>query len=296
MEFLKNNFRKIFILILIISVGVIWYYVFYLENQQNLLVTFFDVGQGDSEFIEIPGGNQILIDGGPTNAILAKLGRTLPFWDRSIDVLLLTHPHADHLDGLLEVLKRYDVGMVVESGVAYSTPEYQEWRDLLKKKNIPVVMARFGQKLDLGYGAELDIFHPFENFSGVSVKNVHEANVVSRLKYGKISYLLMGDAEAPVEYRLVLESKNPSEQSFLKLASDILKIGHHGSKTSSTEIFLKTVSPDLAVISVGRNNRYGHPNQEVVNRLADLDINVLRTDTTGDIKTETDGIKYMVLK
>src|SRR3989338_358503 len=132
---MRAKHLKIFTLLTLVGAAyLIWSAVFYYEGRQNLLITFFDVGQGDAIFVEDPNGNQILIDGGPGNAILAKLGRTLPFWDRSIDLLVLTHPHADHLDGLLEVLKRYRVDTVIESGIFYSLPEYQEWHDLLKKK------------------------------------------------------------------------------------------------------------------------------------------------------------------
>lgn len=286
-----ENLRIIFLLILLAAVILIWHSVFYFEEHQNLVVTFFDVGQGDAAFIEIPGGNQILIDGGPSRQILSKLGRALPFWDRSIDLLILTHPHADHLDGLLEVLKRYKVDLVLESGVEHSIPEYQEWRELLKTKKNPVVIARFGQKINLGHGARLDIFHPFENFTSASVKNVHDANIVSRLRYGRNSILFMGDAEKMIEYRLLFESLDSGSHI---LNSDILKVGHHGSKTSSPEEFLQAVSPETAIIQVGRKNKYGHPAQEVLDRLSVAGAKVFRNDLNGDIKIESDRNNYVV--
>src|SRR3989344_9392698 len=118
--------KKYFLIFLILLVGLVWYAVFHFESRQNLLLTFFDVGQGDSIFIEVPNGNQILVDGGPNNKVLAKLGRAMPFWDRSIDLLILTHPDADHLNGLLDVLRHYDVSMVLETGVEHSSPQYRE--------------------------------------------------------------------------------------------------------------------------------------------------------------------------
>ncbi len=272
-------------------VAIIWYADFYFESRQNLLVTFFDIGQGDAVFIEVPGGNQVLIDGGPSERILSKLGRAMPFWDRSLDLLILTHPHADHLDGLFEVLKKYEVGMVLESGANHSLAEYKEWQEMLIKKNIHTVYARAGQKIVLGGGAELDVYYPFRNFTGESLKNQHDANVVARLKYGKNSVLLTGDAEKSAEYRLLWEApKNP----FFVLRSDVLKVGHHGSKTSSSGDFLKTVSPRWAVISVGDKNRYGHPHQEVLDRLSAVVSKIFRTDIDGDIKIESDG-KNLVL-
>lgn len=283
-----SKIKKYFLLFLAAVVAVIWYMVFYLEKHQNLAVTFFDIGQGDAELIETPGGNQVLIDGGPDKKILSKLGRTLPFWDREIDLLILTHPHADHLDGILEVLKKYDIGMVIESGVDHSIPEYQEWKRILEDKKVKVVIAEAGQTIKLGSGTELRILSPFKNFSNQTVKNVHEATVVARLNHGQNSILFMGDAEKSLEYQLVFRGEN--------LNSDILKAGHHGSKTSSSEEFLKAVSPEIAVISAGRKNRYGHPHQEVLERLKNLGIYVKRTDTEGDIIFESDGFDYQFVK
>lgn len=271
---------------------VVWYAVWYVEAHQGLRVTFFDVGQGDGILVETPLGNQILIDGGPSEKIVAKLGQTLPFWDRSIDLLILTHPHADHLDGLLEILRRYDVDMVMESGVAHSIPEYREWHTLLKEKNVRVVLARRGQTIDAGGGVHFMVLSPFEDYFGQSPKNIHNAMVVSRLAYGNGSVLFMGDAEKMVEYRLVHEFSGVASET---LHSDILKVGHHGSKTSTTDELLRTVTPSYAIISVGRKNRYGHPYQEVLDRLTSFGSTVLRTDQDGDIQFINDGIGFRLL-
>lgn len=292
MEKLRKHWRIIFLVALVAVAGVIWYAVFYFEARQNLLVTFFDVGQGDAIFIE-NAGNQILIDGGPGDRILAKLGREMPFWDREINLLILTHPHADHLDGLLEVLKRYDVGMALESGIEHSIPEYQEWRELLQKRNSQVLIARAGQKINVGKGVTIDILAPFEDFSGKSLKNPHEANIVGRLTHGESSIIFMGDAERSLEYRLLFESH---DSKFIILDSDVLKVGHHGSKTSSSEGFLQAVSPEITIIQVGRKNRYGHPAQEVLDRLAAVGARILRNDLEGDIRLESDGVHYRVVE
>ena len=278
--------KKFFLLYLILAVFLIWSAVFYFEAHQNLLVTFFDVGQGDSTFIEAPNGSQVLIDGGPGNEVLAKLGKELPFWDRSLDLLVLTHAHADHVGGLLEVLKRYSVGAVLESGEAYSTPEYQEWHRLIKEKNIPVLIAQRGQVVYIGKEIKLDVLSPFENYNSISLKNPHDANVSTRLVFGKTSALLMGDAEKSTEYRLM-------EENSAELKSDVLKVGHHGSKTSSSEEFLKAVSPQWAVIQVGRNNRYGHPTQEVLDRLTATRAKIFRTDLDRDISFTSNGYFFI---
>lgn len=281
-----KNLRTIFIVILFGIATVIWYAVFYFDSRENLLIHFFDIGQGDAIFIEVPNGNQILIDGGPSARILDKLGEVMPFWDHSIDLLILTHPHADHLDGALEVLKRYDIGMVIESGVNHSIPEYEEWHKFLREKGIKMIIAKTGQRIRLAPFAYFDILMPFKSFVGASPKNVHDAMIVSKLHYGSSTVLLMGDAEKPVEYHLLFEFLN---SKFYILNSDILKVGHHGSKTSSTQEFLQAVSPKIAVISVGRQNRYGHPYQEVIDRLKNFGIKIFRTDQDGDIELISDG-------
>ncbi len=292
METVRRNANIILLILLGVSTAIVWYAVFYFESRQNLLVTFFDVGQGDAIFIEVPNGNQILIDGGPNDAVLAKLGRAMPFWDRSLDLLILTHPDADHLNGLLEVLRRYDVGMVLETGVLHSTPQYQEWRQLLEERGVRVVMVERGQRISFGRGAEMDILAPFENYSGKLVGKVNNTSIVGRFVHGENSLLLTGDIEKLVERRLVFDSLN---SSFIILNSDVLKIPHHGSKTSSSEEFLRAVSPEVAIIQVGQN-RYGHPTQEVLERLAAIGAKILRNDLDGDIRMISDSISYRTVK
>lgn len=272
--------------LLAFSLYMVWSAVFFVEAHRNrVFVHVFDIGQGDSLFIETPSGNHILIDGGPGSAVLPKLGDAMPFWDHSIDLIVLTHPHADHLTGLIEVLKRYRVGMVLESGVNHSIPEYTEWHRVIDERGIRVVRARAGERLRIGGGAFLDILEPEHNFAGVSVRNVHDAVVVSRLAYGRTTALLMGDAEKPLEYNLIASGRD--------LSADVLKVGHHGSKTSSTEPFLKRVMPRLAVISVGRKNPFGHPHQEVLDRLHAVGATILRTDERGDVTLISDGKNFV---
>ena len=287
MEKARAHIRQIALALLAATVAVIWYAVFHFESRQNLVVTFFDIGQGDAILIEAPNGNQILIDGGPGDRILAKLGGTLPFWDRSLDLVILTHPHADHVTGLVDVLERYDVGMVLETGVNHSIPEYAEWRELLKEKDVKVITAKSGQRVQFSESARLDILTPFENFAGASRPNVHDAMLVSRLAHGSTTVLLMGDAEKSLEYRLLYSGDD--------LDADILKVGHHGSKTSSTVEFLAAVSPDYAVIQLGRNNRYGHPHTEVIERLLAAGIKIFRTDRDRDIRLWSNGRNFGLL-
>lgn len=283
MEKFFRNLKIIFVLVLVALATVVWYAVFYWEERQNLLITFFDVGQGDAVFIEVPNGNQILVDGGPNDAVLAKLGRALPFWDKTIDLLILTHPHTDHLNGLLGVLRRYKVGMVLETGVLYATPQVKEWNTLLKERGVRRIIAERGQKIDLGDGAAIYLLAPFEKFLGKRVSKINNASLVGRLVYGKNSVLLAADIEKDIERRLLYSSPQ-------LLDSDILKVPHHGSRTSSLEEFLSAVSPQIAVIQVGRN-RYGHPSAEVLERLQEAGVEILRNDQEGDIKFASDGLR-----
>ena len=282
---MKKYGHAIFLGVLALGVVAIWYIVLYVEAHRVFRVTFFDVGQGDAIFVEVPNGNQILIDGGPSDRVAAKLGEHMPFWDRSIDLLILTHPHTDHLNGLLEVLKRYDVGMVMEAGVRYSTPEYGEWRDLLKKKNVQVMVAQRGQRVHISPSADFDILAPFENSENTSPKNVHDAMVVSKLRYSSTTVLFTGDAEETLEYKLLMSGAD--------LAADILKVGNHGSKTSTANAFVRMAAPKIAVISAGKNNRYGHPHQQTLDTLEKFGVKIFRTDRDGDIEFTSDGNSFV---
>jgi competence protein ComEC len=276
-----KNFRWYFLVLLFVATFFVWYAVFYVEARAGrLTLDVLDVGQGDAVFVQADNGMQVLIDGGPDNSILSKLGEVMPFWDRSIDLVILTHPHADHLDGLVEVLRRYSIDTVLETGVNHSIPEYSEWHQLLKDKNIKVVLAKTGQRIKLSDSAYLDILTPFEDFTDKSSKNIHDAMIVSKLTYGSTTALLMGDAERSLEYQLLFSGMN--------LKSDILKVGHHGSKTSTSDEFLQAVLPRFAIISVGKKNRYGHPYQEVMDILEKFGVKTLRTDLVGSVIIKSD--------
>lgn len=252
-----------------------------------LRVYFLDVGQGDAEFIQAPNGNQVLIDGGPDDKIIQELGKIMPFDDHSIDLLILTHPHADHVNGLIEVLKRYKVDKVIENNVPYDSPEYIEWEN--EKTKAQVIKAHAGQIVDLGDSVTLKILSPDQQglAPGEKIKNIHDYTVVSRLDYGRERVLFMGDAEAKLEHKLVLTDG-------ANLNAQFLKIGHHGSKTSSTQEFLDTVKPITAFIGVGVRNRYGHPTQPVLERLENSGIKYYRTDINGRIELDMDGQNYKI--
>lgn len=262
-----------------------WISVFDLYQSRFLEVNFFDVGQGDAIFIETPWHHQILIDGGPDSTILEKIAKNLPFWDREIDLIILTHPEKDHLAGLIEVLKRYKVENILWTGVVRDTAEYEEWKKLIGEAGNQVFIAKAGQKI-IAQKSIFQILYPFEDLAGKILKDSNNTSIIIRLTFGENSFLFTGDVYKSIEEKLI-ESKTD-------LDSDVLKVGHHGSKTSTAEEFITKVSPEIAVISAGKNNSYGHPNQEVLDILNKYGIKILRTDKDGDIKVISDGKKYEI--
>lgn len=278
---LKRYFKIYFLGGLFVVVVLVWLAVFSLRGSGLLEVNFFDVGQGDAIFIETPEKIQVLIDGGPDAKILEKLGKEMPFWDRTIDLVVLTHPDPDHLNGIIEVLKRYKAKTILYTGVV---PEYlsEIGVDVIEKSRAEKIIAIAGQKINLGQDTYIEILYPFENIAGQRFSDFNQASIVCKLVYGKTSFLLTGDAPKSVEYQLLAKGMN--------LKSNILKIGHHGSKTSTSDYFLEAVSPEVAVISVGKGNKFGHPHQEVLDALEKQKVKILRTDFAGNIKIISDGM------
>lgn len=257
-----------------------WSVLWAIEEGDRLSLVVFDVGQGDAIWIETPDRYQVLVDGGPSGRVVEKLGSVMGFWDRHIDLLVLTHPHADHLTGLLDVLDRYTVGAVIDPGAEYDTAEYALWEEKLAQKKIPRYRAIAGMEVAIGKYATLSILSPMET-PRRRLSNVHDANIVGELSFGEVEFLLTGDAEAKLERALLSRGRISDVE--------ILKVGHHGSKTSSSDAFLSAAKPEFAVISAGKNNRYGHPHPSVLERLESLGIQVFRTDVAGNVHFMTDG-------
>ena len=270
---------------LLITLGVItilvWIAAVSLKPDYKLHVSIYDIGQGDSIFIETYRGNQILIDGGPDGTILSKLGSDMPFYDRTIDLIVLTHPHADHVSGLVEVLRRYRVKHVLFTGVAYDTQVYKRFRELVAELKISVTLAQAGQRVYLDDATVLDILHPLALITDKTVKDVNESSIVAKLSFGTVDFLLTGDASVANERAMIAGG--------YAMDAEVLKVGHQGSRTSTDPQFLHAVSADFAVISVGEDNRYGHPHEEVVTRLEQSGLTLLRTDKDGDVRFKSDG-------
>jgi len=269
---------------LIIGMILVWLAVFTRAENLFLEVDFFDVGQGDAIFIEAPNGNQILIDGGPDDTILEKLGRELSFHDRSIDLVVLTHPEQDHINGLIEVLKNYQVKHILYTGVVRDTSAYKEWSRLIRENYIPLTIAQAGQVIYLSPQIKLIVLWPSQDLSGQRLKNNNNASIVIQLVYNQAEFLFTGDIEKETERELA--------NSGIDLASDVLKIAHHGSKTSTIEEFLSKASPKVAVILAGQKNPYGHPHPSVLERLKN--IKVYGTYKDRDIEILSDGQSLLV--
>jgi competence protein ComEC len=282
----KNKEVVIILVFLFVSNIFAWLVVYNLSQPQFLEVTFFDVGQGDAIFIETPKRHQILIDGGPDLTVLEKLGKEMPFYDRTIDLIILTHPEKDHLGGLFEVLKRYKVENILWTGVIRDTAEFKEWQRLIKKEKVNIFIAQAGQKIKLPR-SDIYILFPFENLEGKKFKNSNNTSIIAKLVFGQNSFLFTGDIYKSIEKKLLGLVKQ-------QLDSDILKVAHHGSKTSSDSEFIKKVSPEFAVIQCGKDNSYGHPHPETLETLRKYGIKIFRTDLDGDIKIISNGENYEI--
>jgi len=264
----------------------------------ELKVAFLDVGQGDAALIIAPDKSKILIDGGPDDKVLGELAAELPFYDRELDLVILTHPHADHLDGLLAALERYKVKKVLITGVIHTADNYVKFLEVLKNKNIPVEIAVAGKSFSFG-NATFKILWPDKDLSGERVSGganesggLNDTSIVARLSFGKSSFLFTGDAGVDVEARLIASSRNNAEtQNFASLLADVLKVGHHGSTTASSEEFLSAVAPEYAIISAGKNNRYGLPSLRTIRKLERLGAKIYQTFEDGRIVFISDGIK-----
>lgn len=269
-----KNRKAVFTILFVLLVLTVILWSVILNSGNETKVIFFDVGQGDSAFIETPDNFQILIDGGPSSAILGKLGEEMPFYDRTIDLIVLTHPDSDHLMGLLDVLGRYEVKNVLWTGTEKETADYYEWKKLLEKEEANIIIAKAGQKIILRENPEIYflILHPSE----MAEKNSNENSIVGKLAFGDNCFLFTGDISSKIEKRLV-------EVYGEDLDCDVLKVAHHGSKYSSSPEFIGAVSPETAVISAGEN-RWGHPAEDVLQRLENFGIKILITKEEGDIR------------
>lgn len=274
---MRNTVVRIAIIFFLLIANI---FIWKVNAQERLLtVAFLDVGQGDAIFIETPSGNQMLIDGGRGKQVLRELGDLMPIGDTSIDIVLATHPDSDHIGGLPEVFDRYEVGMFIEPGVVSDTNVYEMLEGKVVAEGLTPTLARRGMVVHLDSNVSFLILFPDRD---VSRADSNDGSIVGQLIFGDSSFLLTGDAPKGVENYLVsLDGKN--------LESDVLKAGHHGSKTSSSGAFIDAVNPQYAIISAGKDNSYGHPHAEVLQIFNDRNISTLRTDEKGTFVFTSDS-------
>lgn len=283
MERFNKYSHYILVAILLIFAFFILYFSYSNNNKDNILkVAFLDVGQGDAIYIEAPNGKQMLIDAGGGPIVLPQLAKVMPFGDRTLDMLIVTNPDMDHMGGFIDVLENYTARKILEPGTRKDTQIYKRLEQSIVKHSLEKVIARRGMHIILDEERDIyfDILFPDRDVSSWSP---NDGSIVGRLVYGEQSFMFMGDASKYTEL-LIKQNEDP-----LTLVSNVLKVGHHGSRTSTSELWLEVVDPDLAVISAGRSNKYSHPHQDILNRLKSFTTPYIGTFQNGTILMKTDG-------
>lgn len=279
--------NNILVRALLLSLIILFLFVANIKDPRSeLRVSFLNVGQGDSSLIQTRTGKNILIDGGPNDEVVYQLSKELPWWDRTIDLLILTHPHADHVGGLIEVLERYEVKKILYTGVPHGSPTYIYWLKVVRESNIPVVIIDRQQKIDLLDDCFLEVLYPLESVLNLDVSSLNNTSMVVRLSYGENSFLFTGDIEEEAEMELL--------ESGVDLKADVLKLAHHGSDTSTSLEFLRAVRPDMVVIQAGKNNKFNHPSPRVLKRLERMNVGIFRNDLSGTIRFGGNGKEIVV--
>lgn len=287
---MRENFQKygLFYLVMFLVIIFILLFTFNLENKnKDLTFAMLDIGQGDALFIKSSTGVEILIDSGRDKSVLNALREVMPFWDRSIDIVIMTNPDLDHIGGFEYIFDLYKVDKVFEPGTYNDSEIYKLLEKKMKDKNIPRYLARNGLRIDIGEGAYIDFLFPDRD---VATWDNNDGSIVARLIYGNNSFMLTGDASIKTEQILL------SKYNDKVFESNILKVGHHGSRTSTSLEFLEKVKPKYALISLGEDNKYGHPHKEVIDRLGSLNIEILRTDLLGTIILSCGKIELCKIK
>lgn len=278
-----DNWVILLILFLVIFDVFVWQQVVFGGPNKDLEVYFLDVGQGDSELAVLPGGAKILIDGGPNNKILNELSSVLGPTDRYIDLVALSHPQLDHFGGLIDVMKRYQVGAFVFNGRQGIVPAFKDLEKAIKDNKIPVIILGKGDKIK-NRESNFDILSPSKEFS--NSYDLNDTTLVMKLGSQGAKILFTGDIDKKIEDYLVAQ---------YDLDIDVLKVSHHGSRFSTSEKFLEEATPKISIIEVGKNS-YGHPTKQVLSGLASVVSQIFRTDNDGTIKLTINNQNISVFK
>jgi len=270
------------LIVLLIGLNTFIYMNVWSAGAHTLRVSVLDVGQGDSILIQGPTGNTVLVDGGPGQGVLAPLSTALPLFDRSIDLVVETHPDKDHIGGLPSVFNRYAVSGFMEPGIPNDTAAAQALAAAVDAEpGAALVVALRGMRIDMGGGAYADVLYPDRDPSLMETNN---GSVVLHLVYGKTSFMLTGDLPSPIEDWLAVLDADDDE-----LSSDVLKAGHHGSKNSTDDAWLAALHPSMVAISAGKDNSYGHPSPETITRIENEGVKIFSTIDSGTLTFISDG-------
>jgi competence protein ComEC len=254
---------------------------------KDLTVSYIDIGQGDSELIELPDGSNIMIDAGDKDGAVKLVNYLKERNITKLDLFILTHPHMDHYGGLFQALKLLTIGQFLDSGAPTNSTTYLKLLRELKAKQVKYKISRRGDHFSFGNDIKVDILAPEDPLIKNSRSDTNNASIVAKLTYNKVTFLFTGDMEEESQDKLLKEG-------VADLQADILKVAHHGSRYTSSNEFLKAVSPKVAIISSGTGNSYGHPHQEALDRLEANKITVYRTDLKGTIIVTSDGQDYNI--
>ena len=248
-------------------------------DKNSVQIYYFNVGQGDAELIQ-KGDYQILIDGGPDDTILSELGKAMPLTDRYIEVLILTHPHADHLTGINQVLERYQIGQIYLSGGTTTSNTYLEFLNTVKAKSISTKIPSIDETIKPFEDSKLTFFWPSDKYLDRSVENLNNSSEVVKFCYFTECALFLGDQETD-EQKLMFSELDKRQINY---SASILKISHHGSSNGTDQTALEKIKPEYAVIEVGANNKFGHPHAATLDLLSKAGIKTYRTDRDGTVK------------
>ena len=277
----RRGWLQALVLVLLAVANVVVVVVLSTQHSGVLAVSFLDVGQGDAILIQGPTGVDVLIDGGSDRSVVRELPKGMGPLDRHIDMVVATHPDKDHIGGLPDVLLLYDVDTLLTPGLASDTDGYDRFvATVAQEPGLEAFIARAGQSISLGGDAYMEVLYPNKDVS--RLRQTNDASIALRVVYGDTSFLLTGDMPSTIEDELVRESGE-------LLQSDVLKAGHHGSKYSTSALWLSAVSPHVVVISAGKGNTYGHPAPEVLERVGHQGAETVSTIDEGTITFVSDG-------
>lgn len=278
---MRTNYKRIILILLLSMLTYTPFPVVEATDLNSMKTHFIDVGQGDSMLIQTPEGKNILIDGGPPEAGKKVVAYLKKYGIDELDLLFATHPDIDHIGGLLHVMKFMPIRLIIDSGKLHTTKTYRNYLAEISKQKIPIHIAKESEMIMIDEDVTIQILNTYEPF-----KNNNQSSIVVKVSYKDVSFLFMGDVEAEQEEALMKK---------YNVQADIIKVAHHGSKSSSSLPFLQAVNPSVAILTYIKNNKYGHPVPQVIKNLNQTDAQIYSTAVFGDLIIQTNGEDYFIL-